>query len=88
MVSVVRISSPYSNSIKHLASYIGGFHAPAERPLGHKLAQFEGCVNVHITHIKPGESETVMADEMGQLGAPHRIRALMTEQVTKVGGGV
>ena len=50
--------------------------------LGHELVRIseergtlEGSVDVHITHIKPGESEAVMA-EIGRLGSPHRIHAL------------
>ena len=52
--------------------------------LGHELAQLEGSVDVHITHIKPGESEAVMA-EIGRLGSPHRIHALVAGQVMRVG---
>jgi ribonuclease BN (tRNA processing enzyme) len=52
--------------------------------LGHELAQLEGSVDVHITHIKPGESEAVMA-EIGRLGSPHRIHALVAGQVMQVG---
>ncbi len=43
--------------------------------LGHELRNLAGSVEVHITHIKPGEMEAVMA-EIGRLGSPHRIRAL------------
>jgi len=43
--------------------------------LGHELAQLAGSVDVHITHIKPGEVEAVMS-EIGRLGTPHRIHAL------------
>ena len=35
---------------------------------------------MHITHIKPGEMDAVMA-EIGRLGSPHRIRALEAGQV-------
>ena len=52
--------------------------------LGHELAQLEGSINVHITHIKPGESEAVMA-EIGRLGSAHRITALVAGQVMRVG---
>ena len=51
---------------------------------GHELAQLDGSVDVHITHIKPGESEAVMA-EIGRLGSPHRIHALVAGQVMRVG---
>ena len=43
--------------------------------LGHELQHLGGSVNVHITHIKPGEMDAVMA-EIGRLGSPHRITAL------------
>ena len=52
--------------------------------LGHELAHLAGSVDVHITHIKPGESEAVMA-EIGRLGSPHRIHALTAGQVMRVG---
>ena len=45
--------------------------------LGHELQHLAGSVDVHITHIKPGEIDAVMA-EIGRLGSPHRIRALDT----------
>ena len=41
-------------------------------------------IDVHITHIKPGESEAVMA-EIGRLGSPHRIHALVAGQAMRVG---
>ena len=43
--------------------------------LGHELVHLAGSVEVHITHIKPGEMDAVMA-EIGRLGSPHRITAL------------
>ena len=52
--------------------------------LGLELAQLAGSVDVHITHIKPGEMEAVMA-EIGRLGTPHRIHALAAGQVMRVG---
>ena len=52
--------------------------------LGHELAQLAGSIDVHITHIKPGESEAVMA-EIERLGSPHRIHALAAGQVMRVG---
>ena len=48
--------------------------------LGHELQHLQGSVDVHITHIKPGEMDAVMA-EIGRLGSPHRIRALEAGQV-------
>lgn len=52
--------------------------------LGQELAQLGGSVDVHITHIKPGEMEAVMA-EIERLGTPHRIHALAAGQVMKIG---
>ncbi len=44
--------------------------------LAQELEQLAGSVQVHITHIKPGEVDAVMA-QIGALGSPHRIRALV-----------
>ena len=55
--------------------------------LGHELAQLAGSVDVHITHIKPGEVEAVM-DEIGRLGTPHRIHALAAGQVMDLATGL
>jgi len=43
--------------------------------LGQELGQLAGSVDVHITHIKPGEVESVMS-EIGALSTPHRIHSL------------
>ena len=53
--------------------------------LGHELAQLAGSVDVHITHIKPGEMEAVMT-QIGALGTGHRVRALAAGQVMDLGG--
>ena len=47
--------------------------------LGHELLNLAGSVEVHITHIKPGEMDAVMS-EIGRLGSPHRISALAAGQ--------
>ena len=39
--------------------------------LGEELKQLGGKIDVHITHIKPGEGEAVMS-EIAALGLPHR----------------
>jgi len=52
--------------------------------LAQELAQFEGDVDVHITHIKPGEMEAVMA-EIAAGGSKHRIKALEAGQELRVG---
>lgn len=48
--------------------------------LGLELAQLQGSVDVHITHIKPGEVCAVMA-EVGRLTTGHRVQALHAGQV-------
>ena len=47
--------------------------------LGHELAQLAGSVDVHITHIKPGEVDAVMQGVQA-LNSPHRISALQAGQ--------
>lgn len=70
------IETAFSDEERQLA-YISRHLCPAA--LGHELAQLAGSVDVHITHIKPGELEAVM-EEIGRLGSPHRIRALAAGQ--------
>ena len=48
--------------------------------LGRELAQLEGSIEVHITHIKPGEVEAVMG-QIGGLCSGHRIAVLTSGQV-------
>jgi len=50
------------------------------RALGGELAQLSGNVEVHITHIKPGEGESVM-NEIAALATAHRISALKAGDV-------
>ncbi len=52
--------------------------------LGLELAQLGGSVDVHITHIKPGEMDAVMT-EISALGTAHRIHALAAGQVMQIG---
>ncbi|MDM4767056.1 3',5'-cyclic-nucleotide phosphodiesterase [Pelomonas sp. SE-A7] len=47
--------------------------------LARELSQLGGSVDVHITHIKPGELDAVMS-EIGVLPTPHRIQALQAGQ--------
>ncbi len=75
------IETAFSDEERQLAR-ISRHLCPAA--LGHELAQLEGSVDVHITHIKPGESEAVMA-EIGRLGSAHRISALGAGDVMRVG---
>jgi ribonuclease BN (tRNA processing enzyme) len=48
--------------------------------LGAELAHLQGEVDVHITHIKPGEVQAVMA-EIAALSTPHRLSPLRAGQV-------
>ena len=66
------IETAFSDEERQLAR-ISRHLCPAA--LGHELAQLRGSVDVHITHIKPGEIEAVMS-EIGRLATPHRVHAL------------
>ena len=74
------IETAFSDEERQLAR-ISRHLCPAA--LGHELQHLAGSVEVHITHIKPGEREAVMA-EIGKLGSPHRIRALEIGDVMKL----
>jgi hypothetical protein len=75
------IETAFSDEERQLA-YISRHLCPAA--LGHELAQLPGSVEVHITHIKPGEMEAVMS-EVGKLASSHRIRALAAGQTMALG---
>lgn len=77
------IETAFSNDERALARRSQHL-CPSE--LGHELAQLAGCVDVHITHIKPGETDSVMA-EIGRLGTNHRIHALSAGQSMRLGTG-
>jgi ribonuclease BN (tRNA processing enzyme) len=70
------IETAFSDEERQLA-FISRHLCPAA--LGHELAQLAGSVDVHITHIKPGELQAVMS-EIGELATPHRVRALTAGQ--------
>ena len=74
------IETAFSDEERQLAR-ISRHLCPAA--LGHELQHLAGSVDVHITHIKPGEREAVMA-EIAKLGSPHRIRALEIGEVMKL----
>jgi len=74
------IETAFSDEERQLAR-ISRHLCPAA--LGHELAQLDGSVDVHITHIKPGEMDAVMS-EIGKLGTPHRIHALEAGQLIKL----
>ena len=69
------IETAFSDDERQLAR-ISRHLCPAA--LGHELAQLDGSVDVHITHIKPGEIDAVMSRDRPASAAPHRIHALVT----------
>jgi ribonuclease BN (tRNA processing enzyme) len=75
------IETAFSDEERSLAQ-LSQHLCPSE--LGHALAQLAGCVDVHITHIKPGEVDAVMA-EIGRLATNHRIHALAAGQTMHIG---
>lgn len=78
-VSHLVIEVAFSDEDRELA-HISRHLCPAE--LGRELQHLMGSVEVHITHIKPGEVSAVMA-EVHRLETPHRIRALAAGQVMR-----
>jgi ribonuclease BN (tRNA processing enzyme) len=66
------IETAFSDDERALAA-VSSHLCPAT--LGQELAQLDGSVAVHITHIKPGEVGAVMA-QIEALGSRHRIAAL------------
>ncbi len=81
-VSQLIIETAFSDDERQLA-YISRHLCPAA--LGHELTQLGGSVDVYITHIKPGETEAVMA-EIAQLVLPHRIYPLASGQTMQLMG--
>ena len=71
------IETAFGNEERELA-HISRHLCPAE--LGRELVHLQGQVTVHITHIKPGEIQAVMA-EVGALPTGHRISALEAGQL-------
>ena len=53
--------------------------------LAEELGKLDGSVDVFITHIKPGETQAVMA-EIGQMATSHRIHALQAGQRIDLSG--
>jgi ribonuclease BN (tRNA processing enzyme) len=79
-VSQLVIETAFSDDERQLAR-ISRHLCPAA--LSRELAQLAGSVDVHITHIKPGEMEAVMA-EINKLSTPHRIHGLAAGQVIQL----
>jgi len=75
------IETAFSDDEHELAS-ISQHLCPAA--LGRELEGLEGTVDVHITHIKPGESESVM-QQIEALGLRHRVHALAAGQSIRLG---
>ena len=79
-IAYLVIETAFSDEERQLAR-ISRHLCPAA--LGHELAQLGGplnaSVNVHITHIKPGELGAVMA-EIALLATPHKVQALVAGQ--------
>jgi ribonuclease BN (tRNA processing enzyme) len=76
------IETAFSDDEKQLAR-ISQHLCPAA--LRQELAQLKGSVQVHITHIKPGELGAVMS-EIGEFDTPHRIGALQAGQTIQWAG--
>lgn len=71
------IETAFSNDeceLAHLSQHL------CPRQLGQELVQLSGSVDVHITHIKPGEVKAVM-DEVAALATSHHLSALRAGQV-------
>jgi ribonuclease BN (tRNA processing enzyme) len=75
------IETAFSDEERQLAR-LSKHLCPTE--LGYELEQLAGSVDVHITHIKPGEMDAVMA-EIAALGSNHRIHALAAGQTMQLG---
>jgi ribonuclease BN (tRNA processing enzyme) len=75
------IETAFSDEERALAN-ISSHLCPAT--LGRELKQLEGNIEVHITHIKPGEVEAVMG-QIGALGSRHRISALASGDAIRLG---
>jgi ribonuclease BN (tRNA processing enzyme) len=75
------IETAFSDEERALAK-ISSHLCPAT--LGRELKQLEGSIDVHITHIKPGEVEAVMG-QIQALGSRHRIAALQSGDAIRLG---
>jgi ribonuclease BN (tRNA processing enzyme) len=82
-VSHLVIETAFSDD-EHELARISQHLCPAS--LGRELAQLDGVVDVHITHIKPGEVPAVMAG-VSRLATNHRIHALQAGQVIELDRG-
>lgn len=76
-VAALVIETAFRDDEHELAAISRHLH-PAQ--LRRELEQLPAPTEVYITHIKPGEVETVMA-EIGAQGSRHRVQALTSGQV-------
>ncbi|HEX6364153.1 MAG TPA: 3',5'-cyclic-nucleotide phosphodiesterase [Albitalea sp.] len=83
-VSHLVIETAFGDEERQLAR-ISGHLCPSS--LREELAQLDGEVDVHITHIKPGELDAVMAQIAGFDHHAHRIHALQAGQTIRIGAG-
>lgn len=74
------IETAFSDAERQLARISRHLHPAA---LTHELAQLGGSVNVHITHIKPGEVEAVMG-QIAEMRTPHKVQALVRGQTLRI----
>lgn len=75
------IETAFGNDEHELAS-VSQHLCPSR--LGAELTQLEGSVDVHITHIKPGEVNAVMAEVMA-LTTRHRLTPLRAGEIIELG---
>jgi ribonuclease BN (tRNA processing enzyme) len=77
------IETAFSDEERQLARISRHLHPGA---LGEELTQLPTPVDVHITHIKPGDVDAVMT-QVHALGSRHRVHALASGQVFALAAG-
>lgn len=80
-VAHVVIETAFGDEDAALAA-ISGHLSPSS--LAGELAQLASAVDVHVTHVKPGEVDAVMR-QIAALGLPHRIHTLASGQRLELG---
>jgi len=78
-VGALVIETAFRND-EHALAHVSQHLCPAE--LQRELARLHTPAQVFITHIKPGEMDTVMS-EIGAIGSRHHISALVSGQVMR-----
>jgi len=79
-LAAVVVETAFGDDEAALAA-VSGHLCPAT--LAGELAQLSTAVDVHITHVKPGEVDAVMT-QIAALGLPRRVRALASGQRLRV----